>query len=206
MSEFKETMAPLLRPHQVEEMRDEERRLTETLQAPPHISNQVQDRPAMVRQLRRLRQQLQTQAPTEYPETEKDAAVQREAALREQFTAGMPTQAEMRRNPSGAVDKNRAWSQRNKDAILEWKNIRLRLHAGGDLPNTLADARDIANIEMFRPHAASHELTMRGEQIPGKEWYMPTGAIPIRNVMSNADRAERGLPADEGQPPTDTID
>jgi len=198
--------APLLRPNQVENLRDEERRLSDTLSAPPHIANQIQDRPAMAKQLRNLKRQLATQAPTPIPELEKDAAIQREAVLREQWTNGMPTQAEMRRNPAGAVDKNRAWDQRNKAAVLEWKNLRLRLHAGGDIPNTLADSRDVANIEMFRPVKASHELNMVGEQIEGTQYYMPNGAIPIRNVMSNEDRERVGLPQDDSLPPADTID
>ena len=160
----------------------------------------------MAKQLRGLKRQLETQAPKGYAEADKDAAITREAELRDSWTNGMPTQAEMRRNPAGAVDKNRSWDARSKAAVLEWKNIRLRLHAGGDLPNTLADSRDVANIEMFRPAVASHELNMANEQIPGTQYHMPNGTIPIRNVMSNADRAKQGLPPDDGLPAADSID
>ena len=212
MAEFRESQASLLRPHQVEDMRDEERRLTEMLQGPPHISGQIQDRPAMARTLRKLKTQLHQQAPRPYTTDEKDAAIKREGELRDQFTNGMPTHQEMRKNPAGATDKNRAWDQRNKQAVLEWKHIRLRLHAGGDIPNTVADARDVANVEMFRPRQASHEVNMANAQIPGQEWYLPTGQIPIRNVMSNEDRVSAGLPQDDSLPPapakmpTETID
>ncbi|KKL86602.1 hypothetical protein LCGC14_1943120, partial [marine sediment metagenome] len=41
-------------------------------------------------------------------------AVKTEELLRESWLNGMPTQAEMRRNPPGAVDKNTSWQKRTK--------------------------------------------------------------------------------------------
>lgn len=173
---FQETTKPLMRPRQVEETMEEARRIEATLAAPPHIANAIQDRGEMTRQLRSLKASLEHQVPRPYGQDELDAAVQRRDDLVEQFTQGMPTQAEMRRNPSGARDKHIRWEKANKKKILEFKNIALRLHAteGGS-----PDETDIANIEKFRPKDAAHELNMHNEQIAGKMQYGPEpGAGP----------------------------
>ena len=134
MSEaFQESTNSLFRPHQVEQTKDEIKRLEGTLNAPPHIAAQIQDRGEMTRQLRSLRRNLDQQAPKPYEISEKDSAVARSEQLKAEILEGMPTQAEMRRNPAGAVDKHRKWEKHNKLKILEWKNIQLRRHAGGDL-------------------------------------------------------------------------
>ena len=210
LQEFRETTKPLLRPDQLAEMEDEKRRLQSVLDAPPYIASGV-DRVEVGRQLRNLKKQLETQTPRPYEGGEKDAAVKRETELREEFTRGMPTQAEMRRSPAGAVDKHTQWERRNKAAILEWKNIRRRLFMGGDLSESAGEV-DHANIEMYRPRSASHELDMYGEQIVGREYYLPPpgAALPVTmsqeqsdmllrvdpklhgkmTTLSNADRAE----------------
>lgn len=93
---------------------------------------------------------------------------------------GIPTQAEMRRNPSGAVDKHQNWQYRNKQRMAEWKNIRLRLHASGALENVRPDATDVANFEQFRPSGGPGELNMHNEQIQGKVMFQsPPGAGPV---------------------------
>ena len=164
MSEvFQESTKSLLRPHQVEQTEREVGRLESTLNAPPHIASAIQDRGEMVRQLRSLKRDLETQSPKPYG-ADLDAAVARSEQLKEEILLGMPTGREMRRNMAGATDKHRKWEARNKPKILEWKNIQLRLHAGGHL-DELRDATDIANFEKHRPVDASHELNMHNEQI-----------------------------------------
>ncbi len=188
MSEtFQESTKSLFRPHQVEQSKEEIKRLENTLNAPPHIAAQIQDRGEMSRQLRSLRHDLETQAPKPYL-GDLDAAVKRSDQLREEIVAGMPTQAEMRRNPVGAVDKNRKWEKRNKEKILEWKAIQLRRHAGGHL-DELPDSKDVANFERHRPVDASHELNMHGEQIPGAIQHGPTPGAAPATVFSDADKA-----------------
>lgn len=141
----------------------------------------------MQRQIRAIDRQLQTDAPRPYSESERDAAVARERDLREKIREGMCTQAEMRRNPAGATDKHRAWEKARKADVLEWKNVRVRMHASGMI-DSVRDAQDVANIETFRPAHASHELNMDNAQIPGKDIYLPSGPIAVRNVMSDEDR------------------
>ncbi len=188
MSEaFQESTKSLFRPHQVEQSKEEIRRLEGTLNAPPHIAAQIQDRGEMTRQLKSLRHDLETQAPKPYL-GELDDAVKRAVQLRDEAVVGMPTHAEMRRNPVGATDKNRKWDKRNKAKILEWKAIQLRLHAGGHL-DELEDSKDVANFERHRPTEASHEVNMHGEQIPGAIQHGLTPGAGPATVFTDADKA-----------------
>ena len=159
------------------------------LSAPPHIAGQIQDRGAARNQIRRIDRELENQTPKAYEGPEKDAAIRRSEELESQFTTGMPTQAEMRRNPAGAVDKHRKWEARNKRGILEYKNIALRLHAGDDSPDKLADASDIANIERLRPVGGSQELNMDNEQIPGRVQIGPVPGAGPAVVFSEEETA-----------------
>lgn len=185
MSEvFQETTKPLLRPRQTEELKEEVGRLRQMLSAPPHIANRIEDRGQLTKNLRAAEHDLQTQAPTAYGEDELDAATKRSAELQDRMVEGMPTQAEMRRNPPGAVDKHRRWERRNKSLLIEWKNIQLRLHQNGygDLP----DATDLANFERFRPAGGSGEMSLDNAQIPQTKVTQlpPPGAGPV-TVMSD---------------------
>ena len=182
-----ERLQPYLRQSQISALEEEKRGIESTLQAPGYVQNQIQDRGAMQRQIRAIDRQLQTDAPRPYGSEERDAAVKRERELREKIREGMPSQAEMRRNPAGATDKHRAWEKARKADVLEWKNVRVRMHASGMIDG-VRDAQDVANIETFRPAHASHELNMDNAQIPGKDIYLPQGPIAVRNVMSDEDR------------------
>ena len=187
MEQFAESTKPLLRPQQIDEMHDEKRRLENTLKAPAHITAQIQDVGAMRRQLRALNTQLATQTPEPYAPQVIDQAVAREKKLRKQFTAGMPTQAEMRKTPTGAVDKHINWERRNKQAIMEWKNIRLRLQVSGGIDG-ITDGRDVANIERYRPAGGAGELPMHNPLISGKDFHLPPN-IEVKNVADDDQKA-----------------
>ncbi len=175
---FQESTETLYRPHQVDQAKLDIQRLESTLNAPPHIASAIQDKGEMVRQLRSLKRDLESQAPKPYTDN-LDDAIAREALLREEIRQGMPTDREMRRNMAGATDKHRKWEARTKEKMSEWKNIRLNLHAGGHL-DELPDATDIANFEKYRPDDASHELNMHNEQIVRPTQYGPApGAGPM---------------------------
>lgn len=182
-----ERTAPFLGAHQVTELLNEKQAIEEALTAPSHVSAQIQNRGQMRRQISHIDRQLHNDAPKAYRQDEIDSAVKREQELRDKWTAGMPTQAEMRRSPAGAIDKHRSWERANKRDILEWKNIRRRLHATG-LIDDHPDAREVSNIEQFRPVHASHELPMDNKLVAGKDIYLPQGPIAVRNVMSDEDR------------------
>jgi hypothetical protein len=182
-----ERVEPFLRPHQVSELMSEKSAIEQTLQQPSHITAQIQNRGQMVKQARHIDQSLHENTPQPYLDAERDEAAKRERELREKWTSGMPTQAEMRRAPAGAVDKHRTWEAHNKRDIFEWKNIRLRMHASGMLDEH-PDAREVANIEQFRPVYSPTELPMENKLVNGKDIFLPNGPVQVRNVMSDEDR------------------
>lgn len=183
-----ERLEPYLNPPQVNELLSERKAIEDALSAPAYVRNQVQDMTAMRKHAQRIEHTLQNDVPKPYDERELDRAARREQELREDIIGAMPTQAEMRRCPAGAIDKERSFQRRNKAKILEWKNLRRRLHASGMIDDH-PDAREVANLEQFRPAYASHELNMDNTVVQGKSFFMPNGPIAIRNVMSDEDRA-----------------
>lgn len=166
--------APLLRPSQVEDFKAEIKRIEEIENAPPFVRNQISDFPRMVGYKRDLARKLDAEAPRPLRADEMDVSIERERELRQaMIDDGMPTQAEMRRNPPGAVDKQRRWEARNKTRVKEWKNLRLRLAASGALSDCLPDSTDAASIERFRPSHHSGEMNLDVAQITGKTFLMP---------------------------------
>lgn len=176
----------LLRPSQVEDFKSEIKRIEEIEAAPPFVRNQISDFPRMVSYKRELARKLEAEAPKPLRADEIDEAVGREKELREAMrNDGMPTQAEMRRNPPGAVDKHRRWEARNKQRAKEWKNLRLRLAVSGALADCLPDSTDAASIERFRPSHHSGELNLDVAQITGKTFAMPDN--PQSVVLTDAE-------------------
>lgn len=159
------TTFALLRPDQVDEMQEERTALETKLHNP-----RIEDKGAVREQLKRLNHQFETQRPKAYVGADLDAAVRREAELRDQISRGMLSHEEMRKCPPGAIDRHRQWEKANKPAILEWQNIKRRLNADGD-------DRESASIENFRPMNST--MNMEGALIPGRQFFGPTpGAAP----------------------------
>lgn len=168
-----ERTAPLLKQNQIDEISQERDRLSQTLRAPPHLRNAIQDASTMFATLKRLEASLARDTPREYQGSDLDTAVRREKELREKIAEGMPTAAEMRRNPPGALDKHMNWEARNKQDIAEWKNIKRRLWASGAVSSAASDG-SVANVEMFRP-TGGPELSMENAQIPVARTYYGLG-------------------------------
>lgn len=158
----------LMRPEQVEDAEDEKRVLK------AQMSNEfIQDKRSVLRRLRDVEQRLSATRPRPLSPHLMDAAVRLERDLREKILEGMPTQAEMRRAPAGAVDKHIAWEQRNKERIIRWKNLRLRMHES----DMLGSKDTISNLERYRPYGGSHELNMHNEMIQGRQFYGGTESV-----------------------------
>jgi hypothetical protein len=178
-----ETTTPLMRPRQVEAEQEEIDNISRTLTAPPHIRAQIEDIGEYHRRAKALRKSLDVQSPRAYEGLEVDRAKAREKQLRESMRESMPTAAEMRKNPPGAVGKHMAWEKNHKANLLEWQNIRLRLLASGALDND----HDVANFEAYRPVGGSQELSMDNAQIPGKQFHFPPGGVGDTVVLSSDD-------------------
>ena len=178
----------LLHPRQISEFKEIKAKLEGMLSQPGYVRDQLADGgSAVFEQLKGLDKMLE-QAPKPIPAEQIDDAVKMEVHLREAWLHGMPTQAEMRRNPTGATDKNTAWNDRVKLDVLRWKHLRRRLHASGISEHRLANESDISNIEMYRPAGGPQELNMHNEQIPGADIYLPPPGVGPVAVMSDDDR------------------
>lgn len=175
----------LLRPNQLEDAKDEMARLEDMINAPPHIRNAISDMPELRRRFKNLKVEMDKATPRAFAPTERDAAMKEFARLADIIRDGMPSSEEMRRNPPGAVGKNRDWQERTKKAVARYKHLALRLQAGGDLPLRLKRSGDAANIELLRPLTTSHQLSMEGAQIPKKTDYHFGDDIANTTVFSD---------------------
>lgn len=181
--------ANLLHPRQVVDLNDQKTQLQAMLGAAPHIRSQLQDGGANIhKQIKGIDKTLE-QAPKPYAPEEIDSAVFAEKELREMWLQGMPTKAEMRKNPPGATDKNMLWQKNQSANVLKWKHIRRRLDASDITENRLVDRGDVSNIEMFRPDSHSGEMSMDNAQISGTHYKLPPpGAAPV-TVLSDEEIA-----------------
>lgn len=184
--ELSSDTAELLRPNQVQEMAEEIETLEKTINSPGHIRAQITDIGAMRKRLLRLRSDRERLTPRAYSAEEKDAAVAEFEALAEKIGAGMPSSEVMRRNPPGAVSQHNAWQNRTKKFIARYKHIALRLMAGGDVPASLRNQGDVANVELLRPLKTSHDVSMHGAQIARKT-DIHIGSDPVGTVLFTAE-------------------
>ena len=141
-----ESIKPLLRPDQAAEAQKDIRNAEAKLES-PHIEDKREAR----NQLIRLRKTATEQFPKPPESAEQEGQMQsRSQALLDHIVSdGMLSQAEMRACPPGAPDQHLSWERRNKAAILEWKNLQLRLKPG---------EREAANLERHRPTAGRLNL------------------------------------------------
>lgn len=155
---------PLLRPAQLAEARNELKSLEAKLQS-PHI----EDKGEVAKQLRRVSKTVAEQTPVAPASAEEEGRMTgRSGQLLSEILQGMPSQEEMRKAPPGAVDKHMRWERSNKQKILEWKNLQLRLTNGEDA--------EAANLERHRP--VDSTLSMDNAFISGKQFFMPTTTSP----------------------------
>ena len=151
---------PLLRPRQVEEVKAEIKAAEDKLKSP-----YIEDKGEVVKQLRRVRQNFEQQAPRPPANGDEEGRmVARSNELLAEIVPAMCSQEEMRKAPPGAVDKFMMGegSSHMKAKILEWKNLQLRLKPGEN---------EAANLERYRPKDSS--LNMDNPYIPGKMFFMP---------------------------------
>lgn len=134
----------------------------------------------LLRYKRALESELEADSPPDQlPGDVKDITINRERQLAEFISSGMQAEEEMRRNPAGAVARYNAWQRRTKDAINEWKNIRI-------LNNPESDDPDLANVEILRPRMASPGQAatfMSDAQIPGQFAMTPQAKANFEQVF-----------------------
>jgi len=178
----------LLRHHQREEYKGEIEAMESMM---PNLKN-PQDRGEVTRRLKRLKESLHTQSPTELPGQAKDRLYAESKQLEAEITQGMLSQEEMRKNPPGSVGQFMKWEKANKAKILRWKNIQQMLDPSSDDP-------DLSNLERLRPTGASDRVRLDA-QIPGKmnyrsvpqeRWDMAfEGKGPENTALKQAERVQ----------------
>ncbi|MAH45614.1 hypothetical protein CMI37_07280 [Candidatus Pacearchaeota archaeon] len=146
------------------------------LNEPEWVQSRItgEGRKSLVNRARILRRDLNELAvPTDLAGPAKNALYKRLLHLRDTIREDMPPHEIMRRNPAGAVDWHTRWQNKNKDAILEYKNIVHALNPGDT-------SKDIANIELIRPSMLQpgQSTFMADAQIPG---HMAYTSVPDEN-------------------------
>lgn len=151
----KKKVKRMFSPREAAQIAEDKRHLEERL-ASPYITDKDQIR----RTLGRMNDMERLHAVPDLNPQQRDMASKRVSELESQIKEGMLSSEEMRRAPPGAVDQNVAWERRNKNKIIQWRNLNAALHKG--LP---ADqSQELGSIERLRPRV-SH-LSMEGAQIP----------------------------------------
>lgn len=176
---------------------NEVKQIEKVLSQPDWVRSGLDDegRQKLTRRSRIIKNDLVNYSPpTDLSGTIKDSLYRRQQDLEVKIKNGMPPYEVMRRNPVGAVDRHRKWQSRNKDNILEWKNIRRVL-------NPDSDDKDLANVEQLRSSMMPNNGTtyMPDAQIPGhmaytnvsqENWNNTFGKPKADTVLKQAERRE----------------
>lgn len=146
---------------QVQELKEDIAGMEKSLADP---SSQFSDRGMVAKQLRQLRNDLETGAPPETTSEQRDALERERKRLIEKITDGMPSSEEMRKSPPGSQGKYEKHKKLTIADQIRYKNVMRTLHPDDDNP-------DLANLEMLRPRTST--LNMDNAFIPGRDWFIP---------------------------------
>lgn len=145
----------LFSPAEAAQVQQDMRGLQEKLQSP-----YIQDKENVHKTLRRMSKMEEQHGIPNLNPQQRDQAAKRIAQIEDQLKVGMLSSEEMRRNPPGAVDQNVWWERRNKQSIIQRRNLIHALNKG--MP---ADqCQELASIERLRPRQS--RLSMENAQIP----------------------------------------
>ena len=111
-----------------------------------------------------------------------NALVNRLSEVETQIKTGMLSEEEMWRNPPGSVDRHRKWDSKNKDAVLERRNILIALEPDSD---------DIerTSVEILRPQLATRGAPatfMVDAQLPGHFAQTPQSKANFEKVFPDS--------------------
>ena len=157
--ETSERMRTYYRKHQRDEMKKEIDALDRVL-GDPEEKKYLQKAGQLKQQNDRARVLLRRQSPPSLTAAQRDKLALLEKATLDSAREGMLSQEELRHKPIGAPDRQRAWEAAKKRHIFLWKNCRVLL-------NPQSDARDLANLERYRPAVPGRNLFTDG-LIPGQ--------------------------------------
>lgn len=181
----------LLRPAQMVEQAHEIKSAKAQLNNP-----NIQDKGAVRSRIRSLEQQFEQQAPRAVTDGRvKDAMAKESQELLEAILPGMLSQEEMRKNPTGSVDKHLRWERANKAKIIRWKKLQCMLNA--DASDAGMWDRDAANLERYRPEGAQDRFRADAQitgkmsygRVPEENWEATFGSVnPANSALEQAKR------------------
>ena len=175
---------------------EEMKRIDDQLKAPSFVQAglSAEGRQHLAKRQQSLKRELIKCAPPVTSGETKDALNVRRKELETSIKVGMPTQEQMRRNPVGAVDQHRRWERANKNAVLEWKNIKRVLERD-------SDDRDLSNVETLRPSGAPQSVAtfMADAQIPGHFAMTPQAKDNFDEIFPNSPKVDTPLKQAERQ-------
>ena len=112
----------------------------------------------------------------------RDALANRLDEVDAQIRTGMLSEEEMWRNPAGSVDRHRKWEAKNKDAILERRNILIALEPD-------SDDVERTSVETLRPQLATRSAPatfMADAQLPGHFAQTPQSKVNFDKVFPDS--------------------
>lgn len=141
-------IAPLLQPtYMKKELRTEHE--TEIAAIERQLNDPVERKKLhnpgrLAQDVQRRKKNLVAQTPPPLTPSQRDKVARLNRLAIEDGREGMLSQEELRSRPTGAVDRQTAWQQGKKRAVILFKRTQLLLHPD-------SDARDLCNFEQFRP-------------------------------------------------------
>jgi len=124
-----------------------------------------------------------------------NALVNRLDEVEAQIKTGMLSEEEMWRNPAGSVDRHRKWEAKNKDAILERRNILIALEPD-------SDDVERTSVETLRPQLATRGAPatfMVDAQLPGHFAQTPQSKANFDKVFPDSPTIDTPLKQVERQ-------
>lgn len=192
-----------------QDMEKEQREINAVLNAPVWAKENVtaREKEDLYTRQESLEAQLEELRPPKLDGKAQDALQARLATLEDQIKVGMLSEEEMWRNPAGSVDRHRKWEAKNKDKILERRNILIALEPESD---------DIerTSIETLRPTLARQGQAatfMADAQLPGHFAQTPQSKANFDKVfpesptidtpLKQAERQEAHVAQNDQEPP-----
>jgi hypothetical protein len=174
-----------LKPHQVENLREERDRLEEAVNAPKWVENVRRGDAAKM--LKKVDKTLNEQSPKPLTGEKKDRVARLAREVEDHIRSTMQSDVVMRRNPSGSVGRYQRGegSAATKSAILTWRRALRALDPANTDP-------DYTSIERLRP---------TGLNVNGTSTFMADAQIP--GVFAMSPQAKDNWPA--GMPPQGTV-
>ena len=183
--------------HERQDLEKEFKEIDGIINAPPWAKENITQAQKEELYTRRenLEASLEGNRPPKLDGKTRDALVDRLDEVETQIKTGMLSEEEMWRNPAGSVDRHRKWEAKNKDAILERRNILIALEPD-------SDDVERTSVETLRPQLARQgnvATFMVDAQLPGHFAQTPRSKANFDKVFPDSPTIDTPLKQVERQ-------